>query len=71
MVVGYFNKEKTELATSTNRIARVTNKGVITEKGTFYPFKKAHLLYLDFLINIEKENTVIAINWEYTTTLSS
>lgn len=39
LVVGYLNREKEELATSTNRVVRVTDKGVITQKGTFYPFE--------------------------------
>lgn len=65
LVVGYLNREKEELATSTNRVVRVTEKGVITEKGTFYPFEEAHELYLQFLIEANKENTLIATNWEY------
>lgn len=65
LVVGYLDIDKRELATSTNRVVKVTEKGVITEKGTFYPFKEAHELYLQFLIEANKENTLIAINWDY------
>ena len=65
LVVGCLNKEKEELATSTNRVVKVTKKGVITEKGTFYPFEEAHELYLQFLIEANKENTLIATNWKY------
>lgn len=65
LVVGYSDREKEELATSTNRVVRVTKDGVITQKGTFYPFEEAHELYMDFLIEVNKENTLIAINWAY------
>lgn len=65
LVVGYLNQEKQELATSTNRVVRVTKKGVITEKGTFYPFEEAHELYLQFLIEANQKNTLIATNWDY------
>ena len=65
LVVGYLDREKEELATSTNRVVKVTKDGVITEKGTFYPFEEAHELYLHFLIEVQKENTLIAINWKY------
>jgi len=33
LVVGYLDMEKEELATSTNRVKRVTKDGVITAKG--------------------------------------
>lgn len=65
LVVGYLDKEKEELATSTNRVAKVTKDGVITAKGTFYPFEEAHDLYLHFLIEANKEDTLIAFNWDY------
>ena len=65
LVVGYLDAEKRELATSTNRVVKVTKDGVKTAKGTFYPFKEAHELYLSFLIEVNKENTLIATNWEY------
>lgn len=64
-VVGYLDKEKKELATSSNRVVEVTKNGVITAKGTFYPFEEAHQLYLHFLIEVHKENTLIATNWKY------
>lgn len=65
LVVGYLNVEKRELATSTNRVVKITKDGVITAKGTFYPFEEAHKLYLSFLIEVNKENTLVAINWDY------
>ncbi len=65
LVVGYLDMEKEELATSTNRVKRVTKDGVITAKGTFYPFEEAHELYLSFLIEANKEDTLVAINWDY------
>lgn len=65
LIVGYLDKENEELATSTNRVAKITKKGVITAKGTFYPFEEAHDLYLHFLIKAQKENTVIAKSWDY------
>lgn len=65
LVVGYLDREKEELATSTNRVVRVTKNGVITGNGTFYPFEEAHELYLHFLIEANKENTLIGINWGY------
>lgn len=70
LVVGYLNKDKRELATSTNRVVRVTEKGVVTAKGTFYPFEEAHELYLQFLIKANQENTVFAYSWEYASKLS-
>jgi hypothetical protein len=65
LIVGYLNKENEELATSTNRVAKVTKKGVITAKGTFYPFEEAHDLYLHFLIKAQSENVVLAHSWDY------
>ena len=65
LVVGYLDRDKEELGTSSNRVVKVTKEGVITQKGTFYPFEEAHELYLQFLIEANKENTLIAINWEY------
>lgn len=66
LVVGYYYDGKSiSLATSTNRVVKVTKNGVITAKGTFYPFKEAHELYLSFLIKVNQENTLIATNWEY------
>lgn len=70
LIVGYLNREKEELATSTNRVVQVTKDGVITEKGTFYPFTEAHDLYLHFLIEVQKENTLIVTNWKYANKLS-
>jgi len=66
LVVGYLDVEKKELATNTNRVVKVTKDGVITAKGTFYPFEEAHDLYLSFLIEVNKKNTLVATNWDYT-----
>lgn len=65
LVVGYLDRKKQELATSTNRVVKVTKDGVITAKGTFYPFKEAHSLYLHFLIEVNKKDTLVAFNWEF------
>ena len=65
LIVGYLDKENEELATSTNKVAKVTKKGVITAKGTFYPFEEAHDLYLHFLIKAQNENVVLARSWDY------
>ena len=65
LIVGYLDKENEELATSTNKVAKVTKKGVITAKGTFYPFEEAHDLYLHFLIKAQSENVVLARSWDY------
>lgn len=64
VVVGYLD-HTTTLATSTNSIVRITEKGVITSKGTFYPFEEAHPLYLKFLLKANEDNTIIASYWEY------
>jgi len=67
VVVGYLDVEKEAFATSTNRVVKITKKGVITARGTFYPFEEAHELYLSFLREINKENTLVATNWDYAT----
>lgn len=63
VVVGYLDNTKT-LATSTNSVIRVTKEGVITAQGSFYPFKEAHPLYLNFLLKANQDNTVIATFWK-------
>lgn len=63
IVMGYLDKT-TELAHSTNSVVRITSKGVITSKGTFYPFEEAHPLYLRFLLKANTENTIIASYWK-------
>ena len=65
LIVGYLDKENEELATSTNKVAKITKRGVVTAKGTFYPFEEAHDLYLHFLIKAQSENVVLAKSWEY------
>lgn len=64
VVVGYLDNTK-ELAHSTNSIIRITDEGVITSKGSFYPFKEAHPLYLKFLLKANKDNTIIASYWNF------
>lgn len=65
LIVGYYlDKRDKILATSTNYVVRITKEGVITAQGSFYPFEEAHELYLQFLINANKKNTLIASNWE-------
>lgn len=64
LIVGYLDKSKEVLATSTNQVILVCKDGVVTAQGSFYPFEEAHELYLQFLINANKENTVIARAWE-------
>lgn len=71
IVVGYLKDSITErcyypdLATSSNHVEKVTKKGVITAKGSFYPFEQAHPLYLNFLqlVNEPEANIVIATHW--------
>lgn len=63
VVMGYLDKN-TNLARSTNLVMRVTKEGVITAQGTFYPFEEAHPLYLKFLLQANKPNTIIASHWE-------
>lgn len=53
-----------ELAHSTNSVMRITEKGVITAQGTFYPFEEAHPLYLKFLLKANKDNTIVASSWK-------
>ena len=63
VVVGYLDNTK-NLARSTNSVVRITEKGVITAQGTFYPFEEAHPLYLNFLLKANEENTIIASYWK-------
>ena len=66
LVVGHMKDEDNrELWTSTNRVVEITSSGVVTAQGTIYPFKEAHALYLQFLIEINKPNTVHAFLWDY------
>jgi hypothetical protein len=71
VVVGYLKDSITrrcyypELATSSNYVVKVTKKGVITSKGSFYPFRQAHALYMVFLklVNEHNNNIAIATHW--------
>ncbi len=65
LVIGYLDRDRDEFTTSNNYVVKVTKKGVITENGSFFPFEEAHELYLEFLIEANKDNTVIATNWAY------
>lgn len=64
VVVGFMKDSYPELAMSTNHVVKVTEEGVITAKGSFYPFEEAHALYINFLNNTNTTNAVIAFNWE-------
>jgi len=64
VVVGFMKDSYPELAMSTNHVVKVTEKGVITAKGSFYPFAEAHALYINFLNNANTTNVVIAFNWK-------
>lgn len=66
LVVGYLDGNKNEgLYTSQHYVVKVTSEGVITEKGSFYPFTDANKLYLQFIIDANQKNTLIATNWAY------
>jgi hypothetical protein len=64
VVVGFMKESYPDLAMSQNYVVKVTPKGVITAKGSFYPFEEAHALYINFLNNANTSNAVIAFNWE-------
>lgn len=64
VVVGFLKDSYPDLARSENHVKKVTREGVITSKGSFYPFYEAHALYLTFLYNANEDNAVIASNWE-------
>ncbi len=63
VVTGYLNYSS-NLVHSTNSVVRITKRGVITAKGTFYPFKDAHPLYLKFLLEVNRVNTISASHWK-------
>lgn len=64
VIVGFMKNSYPELAMSTNHVVKVTEKGVITAKGSFYPFEEAHALYINFLNNANTTKVVIAFNWK-------
>lgn len=64
VVVGVMKDSYPDLAESQNNVVKVTDKGVITAKGSFYPIEEAHALYINFLVNANIENNVIAFAWE-------
>lgn len=70
VVVGYMKDSidniYPDLATSSNYVVEVTKRGVITAKGSFYPFEEAHALYIIFLglLNEQEGNVVVASHWE-------
>ena len=66
VVVGFFKDDyyPDELGRSSNHVVKVTKKGVITSKGSFYPFEEAHALYIEFLNDINTKEAVIAFNWK-------
>lgn len=65
LVIGYLEGGKRELASSSNYVVKITEDGVITAKGTFYPFEEAHEVYLQFLIEANKENVILASRWKW------
>lgn len=67
IVVGYRKgrRETRELWTSLNYVLKITEDGVITAQGSFYPFEEAHPIYLRFLVQANKENTKFAYRWGY------
>lgn len=64
VVVGYLKDSYPDLAESQNNVVKVTDNGVITAKGSFYPLEEAHALYINFLISANTTNVVKAFNWE-------
>ena len=64
VVVGFMKDSYPDLAESSNNIVKVTDEGVITARGSFYPLEEAHALYINFLVNANIENNVIAFAWE-------
>lgn len=67
IVVGYMKgrRDTRELWTSSNYVLKITEEGVITAQGSFYPFEEAHPIYLRFLVQANKENTKFAYQWGY------
>lgn len=67
IVVGTCRDEQysREFWTSSNRVVKVTSKGVLTAQGTFYPFKEAHRIYLKFLVESNNGDPIFAYKWEY------
>lgn len=53
-----------DLAESSNNVVSVSEHGVITAKGSFYPLEEAHALYINFLVGANTTNVVKAFNWE-------
>ena len=62
IVIGTWDRE---LSTSTNKVVKVTKEGVTTAKGTFYPFTEANEVYLQYLIDVNREDIIIAKAWEW------
>ena len=65
IVVGYMKgrRHTRELWTSSNRVLKITEDGVITAQGSFYPFEEAHPIYLRFLVQANKPSTKFAYQW--------
>lgn len=63
VVVGLDRRDR-ELSRSDDIVVKITEDGVTTESGMFYPLKEAHELYLKFLIDVNKENHLIATKWK-------
>lgn len=65
IVVGYLKgmRDTRKLWTSLNYVVKITEDGVITAQGSFYLFEEAHPIYLRFLVQANKENTMMAFRW--------
>ena len=65
VIVGRISAMMPKYITSKNNVVRATKSGVYTASGRFYPFRKAHPLYMLFLSEIHiPEATIIASKWE-------
>ena len=65
VIVGRISTMIPGCSTSKHNVLRVTKKGVYTASGRFYPFRKAHPLYMLFLSEIHiPVEALIASKWE-------
>lgn len=66
IIVGRTYSVFPEIDMSRNSVVKVTKRGVYTAKGRFYPFSRAHPLYLMFLYQIHiPPAAMIASKWEW------
>lgn len=59
-IVGWYENG---LATSSNKVVKIIKEGIVTAKGTLYPFEEAHKLYIQYLIKTRDKSTLVATNW--------